>query len=584
MSIKSNKDIKTENEVFKIYCDKYQKEIDETISEAKTQKIVERIWDCDYTVWSKSPSEITNRLGWLKSPAVSFDMADEIYGFAESVRKDGITNVLLLGMGGSSLAPEVFSYTFGSQKGFPELSILDSTHPEAILEYSKRYNPEKTLYIVSTKSGGTVETFSFMKFFYNKTIDSVGKENAGKHFTAITDPGSGLEKIARQLNFRKIFLNDPNIGGRYSALSLFGIVPAALIGIDIKELLNRAKTIANESKTSDFNGQKENISAKLGILIGQLAKSGRDKITFITSDKLSYFGNWIEQLIAESTGKSGKGILPVVGEAVTEPSYYYNDRLFVYLKLKDDNTKDERVQALINAGFPVIEIILNDIYDLGGEYFRWEFATVIAGWVIGIQPFDQPNVEAAKVLAREMLSKYLKDGKIPQPEIRFEENGIKVYSDENVNDLNSVISQYFGKDDKEFRSKGNQYISIQAYIKPDESNSRLLQTFRTVLQKKYKSAVTVGYGPRFLHSTGQLHKGDAGKGVFIQIISKINKDVPIPDNAGEEKSGMTFGVLITSQAFGDRQALIENGRKVVTFQLDDDTGKAISILEKSFSV
>jgi len=560
--------LKKEKILFKINADDYKSSVDSAMMELKSKRIVERIWEKDFTVWSDKPNEITNRLGWLKSPDVSLEMSDEIIEFVESVKKDGYTNALLLGMGGSSLAPEVFSKTFGTKEGCLNLEILDSTHPEAVLEYAERFDPAKTLYIVSTKSGGTVETFSFMKFFFNKTLAKVGNENVGKHFIAITDPGSGLETAAKKLNFRKIFLNDPNIGGRYAALSLFGIVPAALLGIDIKKLLSNAAVMVCNSEGANCPVHGDNTPAKLGVVMGGLAEKGRDKITFITSNQLKYFGNWVEQLIAESSGKIGKGILPVVGEEVLTPENYSNDRQFVYLKLANDKTHDAAVKKLWEAGHPVVEIVLKDIYDLGGEYFRWEIATAVAGWETGITPFDQPNVEAAKILAREMLAEYSRERKLSQPDANFELAGTKVYSNDDSNDFNSLIKHQIGSDAVDFRKKGNQYIAIHAYVKPDETIDKLLHSFQTCLQKKFKSAVTVGYGPRFLHSTGQLHKGDAGKGVFIQFISSGQRDAAIPDNTGDDKSTMSFSTLITAQTFGDRMALINSGRKVISFLID----------------
>lgn len=570
--------IKKDQQLFKLFPSGYQSAIDNAMMELKTDRIVERIWEKDFTVWSDSPNEIKNRLGWLNSPDVSLEMSDEIIEFVETVKRDGYKNALLLGMGGSSLAPEVFSKTFGSKEGFLNLEILDSTHPEKVIEFAQEFNPEETLYIVSTKSGGTVETFSFMKFFYNQTLAKVGKENVGKHFIAITDPNSGLETAAKQLNFRKIFLNDPNIGGRYAALSLFGIVPAALLGIDIKELLNRASIMVCNSEGANCPVHGDNTPAKLGVVMGELANRGRDKITFITSDQLTYFSNWVEQLIAESTGKIGKGILPVVGEEVLTPDIYSNDRFFVLMRLENDHSNDLKLNDLINFGHPVVEIVLKDSYDLGGEYFRWEMATAIAGWRTRITPFDQPNVESAKILAREMLADYSKEGKLSQPNPNFEINGIKVYSSNSSDNLSSVINELIGNDEKRFREKGNQYLAIHAYVKPDESIDKILHSLRTELQKKYKSAVTVGYGPRFLHSTGQLHKGDAGKGVFIQLISNAKNDIPIPDEAGSDKSTITFGTLIRAQAFGDRKALKNSGRKVISFLFDSDDGKKVNLL------
>ncbi|HET55692.1 MAG TPA: bifunctional transaldolase/phosoglucose isomerase, partial [Ignavibacteria bacterium] len=342
--------IKTEKKRFRIFADKYQNEIDKAMMELKAERIVERIWEKDHTVWSEKPDEISNRLGWLKSPDVAEESIKNIYEFVEEIRGEGIKNALLLGMGGSSLAPEVFRLSFGVKEGYLDLTVLDSTHPQMVKEYAEKFNPKETLFIVSTKSGGTVETISFMKFFYNLTVAQVGKENVSKHFIAITDPGSGLEKIAQELNFRKIFLNDPNIGGRYSALSLFGIVPAALIGVDLEELVSRAQVMVCNSEGANCPIHGDNTPANLGVVMGLLAQKGVDNITFITSKELGSFGNWVEQLIAESTGKNGKGILPVVGEEVLEPSYYSNDRLFVYLKLENDSTYDNKVNELITSG------------------------------------------------------------------------------------------------------------------------------------------------------------------------------------------------------------------------------------------
>jgi len=565
-----------ENEkLFNYYIGKNQKPVDDSLTELESSGILERILKKDYTVWSNKPIEITNRLGWLNSPELSLSLSNEIISFVQSVLKDGFTHALLLGMGGSSLAPEVFHFSFGVKKDYLNLEVLDSTHPETVLDYSNRYDPAKTLYIVSTKSGGTVETFSFMKYFYNQTIAKVGKENTGRHFVAITDPGSGLESTAQKLNFRKIFLNDPNIGGRYSALSLFGIVPAALMGVDIMKLLNCAKN--EEDQINNANG-KENVSAVLGVILGEMCKAGKDKVTFITSLQLSYFGGWMEQLIAESTGKSGKGILPVIGEEVLSPENYSNDRLFVNLHLKDDHSNDSKVQTFINAGQPVVEIVLNDMYDLGQEFFRWEMATVIASWIIGIQPFDQPNVESAKILARKMVQEYKENGKLPELTASIKENDITIYTNESAVSVKETFNTLFDIINKKDKSKPESYVSIQAYLARNSKIDEELQHFRTAIQLKYKVAVTVGYGPRFLHSTGQLHKGDAGNGIFIQFISPVKNDAAIPDEAGESASAMSFGVLIKSQALGDRQALIDGKRKIVTIDLGSEPEKAIQYL------
>ncbi|OGU27660.1 MAG: hypothetical protein A2057_13180 [Ignavibacteria bacterium GWA2_35_9] len=544
---------------FEMKLGKYSDHFNKAFEELKKQNIVERIWKKDYTVWSNQPTEITNRLGWLNSPEVSLKALEEINLFVSSVKEDGFTKVLLMGMGGSSLAPEVFSLMFGSKGDYPELKVLDSTDPGAVFEIDKSLSKEKTLFIVSTKSGGTVETFSFMKYFYNMTFEKFGVEETGKRFVAITDPGSGLEKTAKELHFRKVFLNDPDIGGRYSALSFFGIVPAALLGVDIERLLMKAQAVANSSKTSDSFG------GVLGTAIGELSKYGRDKLTFIISSRLSFLGAWIEQLIAESTGKNGKGILPVDGESPEEPEYYSNDRLFVYIHLKDDEKEKKAVNKLSDFGHPVIELTPDDLYDLGEQYFIWEIATAVAGWRIGIQPFDQPDVESAKVVARQMVKEYQEKGRLPEQTFMLKEGSITLYGDIKINSVSEAINKFLG----DSLTEGS-YVALQAYIKPGKDSSDILQMLRTKIQKKYKVAVTAGYGPRFLHSTGQLHKGDSGNGLFIQFTSSPQNDLPIPDKPVEDKSSITFGILKRAQALGDKQALIDKGRKVLQFDLGKD--------------
>ena len=567
--------LRAEGKRFCFYLHEYHKNYTQALDTMQKERVIDRIWKKDHTVWSCKPDEITNRLGWLKSPGVSLAAIDEINDFVGSVRKDGFRHVLLMGMGGSSLAPEVFSLTFGAKKDYLDLFVIDSTDPGAVLEYSKKLDPTDTLYIVSTKSGGTVETFSFMKYFYNQALLRLGKEKAGDHFAAITDPGSGLQAVASHLKFRKTFLNDPDIGGRYSALSFFGIVPAALLGVDIKKLLTRAAVMQCSCESLGGNLYDDNTSARLGLIIGIMAQWGKDKLTFVISDKLASFGSWAEQLIAESTGKLGKGIVPVDGELIDTPEFYTNDRLFVYIKLTHNEQEtmknEQRIKALKDAGYPVIQIVLNDIYDLGAEFFRWEMATAVAGWCLNIQPFDQPNVESAKVLARKMVDEYKKEGKLPEFTPSFQQDNIKIFGDIKGQSLAEVLSNFFNDLKKGDESgKGRGYISLQAYLKPELGTFDFLQSIRTKLQEKYKAATTVGFGPRFLHSTGQLHKGDAGNGLFIQFISSANNDISIPDNPGHDMSSMTFGVLIKAQALGDKQALLDGKRKVITIDLGNN--------------
>lgn len=555
----------------------YQQWIDAGLEKLKSERIVQRIWEHDHTVWKAAPDEISNRLGWLHSPEIMMAAVDSITQFVDEIRAEGFTHALLLGMGGSSLAPEVFRLTFGVKQGYLDLQVLDSTTPDAALTISRNIDQAKTLFIVSTKSGGTVETISFMKYFCNLTLKKVGEKKIGHHFIAITDPGSGLEAMAKELKFRKIFLNDPNIGGRYSALSYFGLVPAGLIGVDLKKLLDRAQTMACNSEGCNCPVHGDNTAAQLGAVMGELAHQGRDKLTLIMSPPIAPFGVWAEQLIAESTGKEGRGILPVAGESLLEPAAYADDRLFVVMKFDRDTPYNEKVAALKNAGQPVVTIHLKDEYDLGGEFFRWEMATAIAGYFLKINPFDQPNVEAAKVLARKMVDEYQKTGALPKLEPAFTEENMAVFTEEKATDLQAVLRQFLSRNqDKEKRP----YVAIQAFIPPTAETSEALQTFRTAIQKKYRVATTVGYGPRFLHSTGQLHKGDGGNGLFIQITADPENDTPIPDKPGEAESRISFGVLASAQALGDRQALLDAGRSVVRFHLGPDILGGVKTLTK----
>jgi glucose-6-phosphate isomerase len=486
-------------------------------------------------------------------------MSENLYRLeelAEAVRADGYTHALLLGMGGSSLAPEVFGRTFGVKEGYLDLAVLDSTAPGAVLAQAERLDLARTLFIVATKSGGTVETLSFFKFFYNRVADVVGANRTGEHFVAITDPGSKLTDLADRYGFRAAFLNDPNIGGRYSALSYFGLVPAALVGVDVPRLLDRALAVASGCESCVAAG--DNLGAWLGAILGELAKAGRDKVTFAISPAIASFGDWVEQLIAESTGKEGRGILPVVGEPLGPPEVYGDDRLFVRLRLDGsaglttggDETHDAGLAALEAAGHPVVRLNLHDPYDLGGQFFLWEMATAVASHRLGINPFDQPNVEAAKVLARRMVAEYTEKGALPSSES----------APLTAEALNEFLVQ----------AQPGDYITLQAYLQPTAEMDTALAALRIHLRDQFRLATTVGYGPRFLHSTGQLHKGDAGHGLFIQFTADDPRDAPIPDEAGSPDSSITFGVLKAAQALGDGQALLDAGRRVIRFHLGDN--------------
>ena len=421
-----------------------------------------------------------------------------------------------------------------------------------------------------------METLSFFKYFYNRTVDAIGADKAGEHFLAITDPGSKLADLAGEYKFRDTFLNDPDIGGRYSALSYFGLVPAALLGIDLKRLLERAIEAGCGCGDPDCTGGKrgsasgptagggsEDPCALLGTIIGLLASgkaSGkkRDKLTIFTSPELDSIGDWVEQLIAESTGKEGRGIVPVIGEPLGEAQVYGEDRLFVQLRLKGSAGPDADLKAL--EGHPVVRIELRDLYDLGYQFFLWEMATAVAGHLLEINPFDQPNVESAKIRAREMMSAYAEKGSLPEDRA------------EPPQALQRFLSQAGPGD----------YLGLQAYVEPSDSTTDLLQKLRTRIRDRYRVATTLGYGPRFLHSTGQLHKGDGGAGLFVQLTNEPSRDAPIPDTAGKEPSGVSFGTLKMAQALGDKQALKDSRRRVIRIHLGTDVAADLKALLAGF--
>ena len=558
----------------------------EELDRLDSERVVERIWNRDHTVWSPDPAEISNRLGWLQSHEEMKTALPEIEQFVEEVRADGVKQVLLLGMGGSSLAPEVFGTIFGSRNGYPSLEVLDTTDPGAILHFERKSDLKKTLIIVSTKSGGTVETLSLMKYFYSKVSEEVGEENAGQNFIAITDPGSKLEEKAEALGFRKVFLNNPDIGGRYSSLSYFGLVPAGLLGIDLQTLLEKAKEMAVVSKAGGFSAKDGNTPALLGAALSAMGKSGQDKITLIASEKIRPFGLWLEQLLAESTGKKGKGLLPVDSEPLLKAAEYGPDRLFIIFSLNQDPEMEETAKTMANQGLPLIRLGLPDIYSLGGEMFRWMMATAIAGWSLQINPFDQPDVESAKVLARDLITEYEEKGRLKEAEPDFELDCFQVYLGcprFKANSLEEGWQGFFSalQQASTVKMGALPYVAIQAYLQPDPETDRALQLLRQKIGSLYRVAVTVGYGPRFLHSTGQLHKGDAGNGFFIQLTAEDREDVIIPGGSGSGRRSISFGTLKKAQALGDWQALLDAGRKAIRFHIVSDAAGGIDKLTQA---
>jgi len=514
--------------------------VTDAVTRLENDNVVSRILVSDYSVWRSDPTEITDRLGWL---TVIAKMRDEVRGlqrFANEVRDDGIRHVVLLGMGGSSLGPEVIRRTFGSAPGFPELIVLDSTLPRAIIDVGNRIDPARTLFLVSSKSGGTIEPNSLYKHFRG-AVEATGAKGApGDRFAAITDPGTSLAALAASDGFRRLFENPPDIGGRYSVLSFFGLVPAALIGVDVDRFLDSASAAAADANSAmDI---QRNPSAWLGAMIGAMAGKGLDKLTIVTSPSIASFGLWAEQLLAESTGKEGTGVIPIAGEPLLDPDAYGEDRVFVYLRVEgDDNTEnDVATERLAAVGHPVVRLSLADTYGICGEFFRWEFATAVAGAILDIHPFDQPNVQAAKDATNRVLADYAAQGSLPAAEAG--------------DSLAGLLAE----------AKPGDYLAIMPYAKQTDGVDTALAQLRRQIMKRHRVATTVGYGPRFLHSTGQLHKGGPNTGLFLQLIVTHDPDLDIP---GERFS---FGTLADAQALGDLQALLEAGRRVARVHLGGD--------------
>lgn len=547
----------------------YQYQVNAALRDLKANRIMGRIWDKDHTLWKESPAEISNRLNWLEAPKIMHTDMVSMRVLAKEVTAEGYTHTILLGMGGSSLAPEVFLKTFGMRHGCPDLFVLDSTDPSAVDACNRVLDFSKTLFIVSSKSGTTIETISLLKYFYNQAIGVLGVSEAGKHFVAITDQGSYLSGLANNYHFRAAFFGDSNIGGRYSALTCFGLLPAILIGMDIDRLMESARSMMDKDYSHRNNSRNLSEGARIGTILGTLALQGRDKATFVLSPQIESFGNWLEQMIAESTGKEGTGILPVVGEPWGSPDVYGDDRLFVFIGLDNDEQIENRTVAVKEAGHPIIKIILRDLYDLGGQFFLWEMATAVAGYWLNINPFDQPDVELSKKLVRQMI--------VPSkiPDIGGELLTIK----EGRNTLKEKLGAFLKK------AKCGAYIAVQAYVRQTDKTDKILRRLQVVLRDQFRLATTIGYGPRFLHSTGQLHKGDGGHGFFIQITADDLEDIPIPDEMAMEKSSIGFGVLKTAQAEGDRRVLIQAGRQIIRVHLDADVigglNRFVSSLERA---
>ncbi len=553
-------------------------QVDNSLRQMDKNSVASKIWEKDASLWKKDPEAqkvIKNRLGWLGVMSIMQDRADDLKAFADEVRQAGYTSVVLLGMGGSSLAPEVINRVFGEAQGYPRFFMLDSTAPGTILAVERRIDPVKTLFIVATKSGGTTETISFYRYFREK-VNAAKGDKGGENFVAITDPGTSLETLAQKEGFRRTFLNMPDIGGRYSALSYFGIVPAALMGVDIDALLDNSETMA-EACAPCVSAQ-DNPGVWLGTIMGELYKAGHDKVTITTSPDLDSFGLWAEQLLAESTGKEGKGLIPITGEPLGRPSAYGRDRLFVYLRLdgSTDEQQEHDLQKLENAGQPVVRLRMKSKADLGAEFFRWELATAVAGYLLGIDPFDEPNVQESKDNTKRLLDVYEKQGRLPQESPVLEDGDLTLYGDGEAlaragseGTLETALNAFFRM------VKPGDYVAFMAYIPSTGEHEELLQDARISVRNVLKVATTFGYGPRFLHSTGQLHKGGPNKGVYVQITAESPKDLPIPGQP------FTFGTLIKAQAMGDLQSLQKHGRRAISLRISGDHAAGIERIREA---
>jgi transaldolase/glucose-6-phosphate isomerase len=539
---------------------------------------VRRLWQRDASLWTNTDE--AKWLGWLGVTEEQTARLRDFRQLGEDVKSAGFTHVLLLGMGGSSLCPEVLKMTFGKLTAFPELHVLDSTDPAQVKSFENRIDLSRTLFIVSSKSGSTLEPNIFKQYFFERAKEVAGPGKAGSQFIAITDPGSKMEQVARSDHFRHIFHGLASIGGRYSALSDFGVIPALAMGLDVAKFLDRTEDMVQACASSV--PVEENPGAVLGVVLGAAHNLGRDKVTIITSPGISDLGAWLEQLLAESTGKDGKGIIPVDREQVGEPEVYGKDRLFVYLRLETapDAAQDTKVTALENSGQPVVRISLGDTYDLGQEFFRWEIATAVAGSIIGINPFNQPDVEASKIATRNLTSEYEKTGALPEERPLTDRDGIKLFTDTKNAE---ALAKAAGNDQSLVgflrahlnRVETGDYFALLAYVQMNGANEDKLQAIRHMLRDSKRVATCLGFGPRFLHSTGQAYKGGPDSGVFLQITCDDAVDLPIPGQR------YTFGIVKAAQARGDFQVLAERNRRALRVHLGEDVQKGLVTLQSA---
>jgi len=540
---------------------------------------VRRFWQHDASLWTGTDE--AKWMGWLDITAQQIAHSDQLQAAVADAKIENFTDILLLGMGGSSLCPDVLAMTFGKIAGFPRLHVLDSTDPAQVKAAENKVDLTRTLFIVSSKSGTTLEPNIFKQYFFEKVKQTIGPDKAGSRFIAITDPGSKMQQVAEADHFRHIFPGLPSIGGRYSALSNFGVVPGALMGLDMSRFLARTQEMVEACGAGVT--VEQNPGVLLGIILGTAARSGRDKLTLITSPGISALGAWLEQLVAESTGKQGKGIVPVDREDLGAPDVYGNDRMFAYVRLESapDKDQDAKVAALEQAGQPVVRIPLGDIFDLGQEFFRWEIATAVSGSIIGINPFNQPDVEASKIATRNLTTEYEKTGSLPAEKPVLEDGGIKLFTDAVNADVlakgagsDKTLAGYLRAHIK--RAGAGDYFAMLAYIEMNAGHEALLQKLRLALRDRKRVATCLEFGPRFLHSTGQAYKGGPNSGVILQITCDDAADLPVPGQT------YTFGVVKAAQARGDFQVLAERGRRALRVHLGKDLAAGLTRLSAAF--
>lgn len=551
--------------------EKLANDVNASLEDWKKRGKVQRLWQKDASLWTGADED--KWLGWLDITEQQIEDVDKLKQIAADIKKASFKNALLLGMGGSSLCPEVLRLTFGTAAGYPNLHVLDSTDPAQIKAIEASVDLSSTICIVSSKSGSTLEPNIYKQYFFERVKAAVGEKEVGNRFIAITDPGSKLQRVADKDKFRKTFMGVPSIGGRYSALSNFGMVPAAVMGIDVPKFLKNTQLMVNACGADAEPASNPGVI--LGTILGIAANQGRDKITIITSQGIFDLGAWLEQLIAESTGKSGKGIIPVDREKLAEPDKYGSDRVFAYLRLESDADKAQAsaVDALAKAGNPVIRIVLPDIYSLGQEFFRWEIATAVAGSLIGINAFNQPDVEASKTETRKLTSEYETTGKLPSESQFFTASDIKLYADQKNTVALKGGATLVGFLKKHLARLGaGDYFAVLGYVTMNQQNEEALQAIRLAVRDNKKVATVLGFGPRFLHSTGQAYKGGPNTGVFLQITCDDAVDLLVP---GQK---YTFGVVKAAQARGDFAVLSDRGRRALRVHLGKDVAAGLAEL------